>query len=295
MLPPEANLEVVSCLPEDDAGLRPVLFVHGAYCDAWCWSVNFLPWFASREHPAYALSLRGHGGSGGREALLVTSLDDYVNDVLRALTMISECHGRPAMLVGHSMGAAVVERLIENGAHRPHWHHAALLAPVPPMGLLPSTARLLAMQPDFLWHVHRVTAGSPSEASLAALRDHYFTPAVPAKLLAEVTRHIHAESPRAVMDLSMPFTLPVNGSRRVAPEEITVIGGERDAIFTPDQVAQTAERYGVAPIIVPRLPHMLMLEPGWEAVAELVFTQLARAEFNGAVVPLRRPNRLGSA
>ncbi len=288
MLPPQADLEVISCLPEDDAGLRPVLFVHGAYCDAWCWSVNFLPWFASREHPAYALSLRGHGGSGGRETLLVTSLDDYVNDVLRALRMISENHGRPAMLVGHSMGAAIVERLIENRAHKPYWHQAALLAPVPPSGLLPSTARLLALQPDFLWHVHQVTVGGRSAESLNALREHYFTPAVPFELLLELTRHIHPESPRAVMDLSLPFSFPLHGAHRAGPDEITVLGGERDAIFTPPQVAQTGARYGVEPIIVPRLPHMLMLEPGWEAVAEIIHGQLAASEYGSRVVPLRR-------
>lgn len=270
MLPPETELEVLSCLPETVEGGRPVLFVHGAYCDAWCWSVHFLPWFARREHPAYALSLRGHGGSGGREVLLVTSLDDYVNDVARCLRMVSAEHGKPALLVGHSMGAAIVERLIDDRAHRPYWHKAALLAPVPPMGLLPSTARLLALQPDFLWHVHQVTLGGREPASLDALREHYFTPEVPHELLIEATRHIHPESPRAVMDLSLPFTVPINGSRRVKPEDVLVLGGERDAVFTPEQVAQTAARYSVDPIIVPRLPHMMMLEPGWEAVAERI-------------------------
>jgi len=288
MLPPEADLEVISCLPEDDAGARPVLFVHGAYCDAWCWGVNFLPWFAGREHPAYALSLRGHGRSGGRETLLVTSLDDYVNDVLRALRMITENHGRPAMLVGHSMGAAIVERLIENHANRPYWHQAALLAPVPPMGLLPSTARLLALQPDFLWHVQQVTVGGRSAESLNALREHYFTPAVPLELLVELTRHIHPESPRAVMDLSLPFSFPLHDAYRVNPQEILVVGGERDAIFTPEQVAQTGARYGVEPVIVPRLPHMLMLEPGWEAVAARIQDKLAESEYGSRVVPLRR-------
>lgn len=208
---------------------------------------------------------------------MVTGLDDYVVDVARCLSMITENHGRPAMLVGHSMGAAVVERLIEDRAQRPYWHQVALLAPVPPMGLLPSTARLLALQPNFLWHVHQVTVGNKLPESLNALREHYFTPAMPHDLLLEVTAHLHPESPRAVMDLSMPSFVSVNGSRRVRPEEILVIGGEKDAIFTPSQVAQTAQRHGVDPIIVPGLPHMLMLEPGWEAVAKILQKELGDA------------------
>ena len=65
MLPPEPHLEVVSRLPKRATRKPPLLFVHGGYCDAWCWTPYFLPWFAARGWPAYALSLRGHGASGG--------------------------------------------------------------------------------------------------------------------------------------------------------------------------------------------------------------------------------------
>jgi pimeloyl-ACP methyl ester carboxylesterase len=42
---------------------QPILFVHGILSAAWIWDVNFLPWFAEQGYQAYALSLRGHGGS----------------------------------------------------------------------------------------------------------------------------------------------------------------------------------------------------------------------------------------
>lgn len=274
MLPPQADLEVISCLPEDDTSGRPLVFVHGAYCDAWCWGVNFLPWFAQQGHPAYALSLRGHGGSGGRESLIVAGLDDYAHDLHATVTMAAQNHGKPAVLVGHSMGATVVERFVHEAEHRHLWSGAALLAPVPPQGLLPSAARLLSLQPSFLWHVQQVTSGACPADSLHALRDHYFTPAMPPALLAQVAQHIHPESPRAVMDLAFPFAFPPQPPTHIAAGEITVIGGAADAIFTPAQVAQTASRYRTEPIIVPGLPHMLMLEPGWEAAAQAIVDQL---------------------
>ena len=69
MLPVEPHLEVRKRLPQNGSRRPPLLFVHGGYCDAWFWEPYFLPWFAARGYPAYALSLRGHGASGGGDTL----------------------------------------------------------------------------------------------------------------------------------------------------------------------------------------------------------------------------------
>src|SRR5262249_56515115 len=83
MLPPEPNLEVRSHRPARSNGRPPLLFVHGGYCDAWCWDRYFLPWFAAQGYAAHALSLRGHGASGGRETLFVARIRDYPAPVER--------------------------------------------------------------------------------------------------------------------------------------------------------------------------------------------------------------------
>src|SRR5215204_4716366 len=100
MLPPEPRLEVRKRLPATPTRKPPLLFVHGGYCDAWCWEPYFLPWFASRGYPAYSLSLRGHGTSGGAQTLFVTGLDDYEADVEHIASQL----GAPPVLIGHSMG-----------------------------------------------------------------------------------------------------------------------------------------------------------------------------------------------
>src|SRR5439155_27128140 len=161
MLPPEPNLEVRSRLPKRANGKPPLLFVHGGYCDGWCWEPHFLPWFAARGYPAHALSLRGHGSSGGRESLFVAGLDDYVADVEHVVGTL----GAPPVLTGHSMGAAVVERLI---ATRPV-RAAALLAPIPPGGLAPVASRLLIWQPDYLVNMQCFAAPHPAGDMPAAL------------------------------------------------------------------------------------------------------------------------------
>ena len=75
------DLEVIAreCAGESDR--PPLLFVHGAGHGAWCWAEHFLDFFAEHGFDSYALSLRDHGESGGRERLRWTSIADYVSDV----------------------------------------------------------------------------------------------------------------------------------------------------------------------------------------------------------------------
>jgi pimeloyl-ACP methyl ester carboxylesterase len=258
MLPLEANLEVRKRLPANNGSRKPpLLFVHGGYCDAWFWEPYFLPWFAARGYPAYALSLRGHGASGGAEALFVTGLEDYEADVEHVAGSLRS----PPILVGHSMGAAIVERIV---AKRPV-RGAALLAPVPPAGLLPIATRLAASHPDYLVQLGGADPSRLSADVLAALRPFYFSASVPEKLLAEAARHLNPESPRALFDLSLRlhWALPQSDHR-----PMFVLGAEADLICTPDDVRATAWHHNVEPVILPGLAHLLMLEPEWRGVAE---------------------------
>lgn len=255
MLPPESRLEVRSRLPADKTAKPPLLFVHGGYCDAWCWEPFFLPWFAARGYAAHALSLRGHGESGGYESLFVTGMDDYVADVERVAGALPS----PPVLVGHSMGAAIVERMLTTRPIRA----AALLAPIPPAGIAPVAQRLLAWQPEYLVNMQRLDAPHLSGDVLAALRPMYFSAGVSPEILAEAISHLTPESPRALMDL----TLRLHGGAPVAAARLFVLGAGDDRISTPADVGATASLYGVAATILPGLAHMLMLEPAWEAAA----------------------------
>jgi non-heme chloroperoxidase len=256
VLPPETRLEVHSALPVRAHRDRPpLLFIHGGYCDGWCWTPYFLPYFAAHGYPAYAMSLRGHGASGGREALFVTGLDDYAADVEHVASQL------PALpvLIGHSMGAAVVERLLGTRPVRA----AALLAPVPPAGLFVVASRLAATRPDYLVHLANLDAGRLTSEVLRVLEPYYFSD-VEGEILQQAVWHLGFESPRALMDLSLRlhWQLPERGG-----SPVSVIGATGDRICTPDDVQATARHHGVAPIIVHGLAHMLMLERDWERPA----------------------------
>ena len=76
-----ARLEILEALPEVETTRPPLLFVHGAFAGAWTFAEHFLPYFAAHGFPAYALSLRGHGESYGRDSLTWASLADFVDDL----------------------------------------------------------------------------------------------------------------------------------------------------------------------------------------------------------------------
>lgn len=263
MLPAEPQLELRSRLPakgnrksNDNGRKPPLLFVHGGYCDGWCWEPHFLPWFAGKGYAAHALSLRGHGGSGGRDTLFIAGLDDYAADVEHIVSRLPV----PPVLIGHSMGAAVVERLM---ATRPV-RAAALIAPVPPAGLLTLAARLATESPEYLLQMSAFDPSRLTAHVLETLRPFYFSDDVEPAVLMEATRHLGVESPRALIDLSLRlhWQLPERGGTPVL-----VLGAEGDRICTAADVQATAHHHGVEATMLPGLAHMMMLERQWEKPA----------------------------
>src|SRR5215218_2337486 len=250
------RLEIRSRLPARPSGRPPLLFVHGGYCDAWCWEPYFLPWFAAKGYAAHAVSLRGHGRSPGSETLYMAGLADYEADVEYAAAQL----GEPPILIGHSMGAAIVELIV---ARRPV-RGAALLAPIPPAGLLSVATRLATQHPDYVLQMSGLDPSRLSATVLETLRPFYFGDDVEPHVLALAARHLNGESPRALFDLSLRlhWALP-----RKDPPPLLVIGAEGDRICLPGDVRATAQHHGVEAVLVPGLAHMLMLEPAFATAA----------------------------
>ncbi len=134
------------------AHLRPVLFVHGAWHGAWCWDKYFLKYFEEHGFAAYALSLRGHGNSYKPKWFNCTRLSAYVDDLHGVAEKIASHHGQPPVLVGHSMGGAVVQKYLET---HPEIPAAVLMASIPPGGVLRATLRILRKYPRLFARINR--------------------------------------------------------------------------------------------------------------------------------------------
>ncbi|AEV26647.1 MULTISPECIES: alpha/beta fold hydrolase [Azospira] len=241
-------------------GQPPCLFVHGGYMDSRCWDVNFLPRFNAAGYDCVALDLSGHGQSEGRERLDRFGLDDYADDVLQVMAKLP----RPPILIGHSMGCAVIERVLEcQGAPA-----AVLLAPVPTSGTQGSIMSLALKHPDFFAKIPAISQGEMDEASLLLMRDIYFSPDMPPEGLLQFAHLIQPESAEAAADMAgLGYR-----SYRSRPElPVLVMGGQFDAVFPPSSIGFTALRWNGDFKIIPHCGHMLMLDHPWpKAAAEIL-------------------------
>ena len=107
-----SGLHVEEAVPLDDGAFDcPVLMVHGAFHGWWAYA-RWLTWFATLGVPAYALSVRNHEGSRALSAdeYRRTGIEHYVEDIAAVLDWI----GKPAMLVGHSLGGLMVQKAAED-------------------------------------------------------------------------------------------------------------------------------------------------------------------------------------
>jgi len=242
-----------------DATGRPLLFVHGAFVGAWCWEAHFLDFFSALGHDCHALNLRGHGdGETGDD---LASVDDYVVDVLLA----AEALPVPPVLIGHSMGAAVVQRA---------WRRArapalALLAPVPPQGLLASSAFLAMNNPILFNEINKMQIGVSVQGEPALLRQAIFSPALPEAEVLRYLSRMRRESTRALMDLSWPQYFWIDRVRE-AEVPLLVLGAADDLLFPPPMVEASAALHNVNAGIVPGVAHAMMLDTGWRGVAERI-------------------------
>lgn len=258
------GLELLSCLPEQ-ATRPPILFVHGAFAGAWCWAEHFMPWFAEQGYPTYAVSLRGHGGSAGEDGLAYHTLRDYVRDVATAAEHIGE---RP-VVVGHSMGGFVAQKYLEySGRRGPGLLGVALMASVPPQGLIPTATWMMMTRPALARRIMLLCTGGPDLANRfvkpSDLRSSLFASPLPSDRMARYFGHFQGESRRAVLDMSMLDPLRLWLMPRVP---MTVIGADRDAFIPPTLARATAMTYGCPAVILEKMGHVMMLESHWQEAA----------------------------
>jgi len=244
-LPPRSvDLEVISGMPDgwQDAPRQdrkpPLLFVPGSSGAAWAFAEHWVGAAVRRKYPAHALSLRGHGGSAGRDRLNLTVLRDYLDDVMQTIITLPE----PPVLIGHGMGAVVVQQVLERYPAR-----AGVLVAPPPLFGVQGT----------LWSQ---ISSSPRE-SLAAvlsgrlpLRPDLMFYGLDDETATAYLRRMGRESPLVLLQLGR--------SHRIGPiySPVAVVGCQADAIIAPTDVRHTADMYGVKPIWLPGAGHQVMLD-----------------------------------
>ena len=242
-----------------ESGHPPLVFDHGGYTSSACWDVSFLPFFQRRGYRCYAVDLSGHGHRAGRGELDGFGLDDYAQDLGQLVAGLSAV----PVLIGHSMGAIVVQRYLETAIARA----VVMMAPVPPTGLAASGVQLALRQPDLLVEVERAMRGEFTAKTLRVMRQIYFSPDVSDEQFARFQPMVQGESTRAIAEL-MALALRLPGHKPKIPA--LVIGGELDALFAANRLYMTAAGWNGETCVIPRAGHMLMMDPQWRSAAQKI-------------------------
>jgi pimeloyl-ACP methyl ester carboxylesterase len=253
------KLEIIERHPTEKSQPTSILFVHGAWHGAWCWDEFFLPYFAERGFHVKALSLRGHGGSAGRERLRTWRVADYVQDV----ASIVRSFPQPPILVGHSMGGLIVQKYLELTGEPPI-PKAFLLGSIPPYGVWKTALQILARQPLVFLMINLTWKLYPLVATVERMQHVFFSADMPGEQLEKYFARMQNESYLAFMDMLL-LSLP-KPERVKTP--VWVLGAANDTVISIADVEATARAYRTQARLFGGMAHDMMLEKDWQKVAD---------------------------
>jgi pimeloyl-ACP methyl ester carboxylesterase len=248
--PPPVRREVLVEAPGERSDVAPVLFVPGFGHGAWAFAEHWLEHAAERGFPAYAMSLRGHGGSG---SVPKATLRAYVHDV----TQVAASLPRRAVLVGHGAGALVTAMAMARYPARA----GVLVAPV--FGGFGAALAALGRSP---LAVLPAVFGGP----LRPGRRQLFSRSLPARDAQRYAARLGRASARAQWQLAL----------HRAPEDpvgsppVLVVGSPDDRIVSRAALARVARRYGGAPLLFPGMGHDMMLDARWREPVDAILDWL---------------------
>ncbi len=264
ILPSGLPLEILQARAQGARQPVSILFVHGGYHAAWSFE-HWLKYFAERGFDSYAVSVRGHGASPGRENIARASMNDYLADLREALTRIQG----PVILVGHSMGGMLIQKHIETQSVA----GAVLIATSTDSDIRAAGLRLLFKYP---WSALKyLLSGNANHLfhRRDVCRDLFFA-GLNNENVERALDHLVAqsESPRAIREMSfMKFAKPVSGT------PILFVGGGRDESIPQSSLEIRAKAYGGICKFYEDRPHELAIVDGWQDVASDIHDWIQQA------------------
>jgi pimeloyl-ACP methyl ester carboxylesterase len=158
-------MQVMSCLPQQDTDKPVLMFLHGSFHAAWCWTEHFFPFFVSKGYPVVAPSLRGTaknvgtGGTFAGEDVKKVKIMEHVADLEAFLEELPRIVGRDAVkpvVICHSFGGLAVMKYLENNPENAsRLGGIVTICSVPPSGNGQMTMRFLRRSLRDSWKITR--------------------------------------------------------------------------------------------------------------------------------------------
>jgi len=256
------ELELIEVKSKAKSYNPPLLFVHGACHGAWCWQKHYMSFFAEHGWDCLSLSLRGHGGSYGRDRLNQFGLDDYVADVLSVI----EARAISPIVIGHSMGGGVAQLLMTRYPEK--ISGTALLASMPPGWVSFLEFLRFFRYPSGCMAMQNLMEGKKTTAK-GILKSPFFSKRIGMRQATEYYSLLQPESERALQDMR---EIPIEGGLQSLP--LLILGSKKDYLFGETAVKRTADHYKTKAIILNEGCHDLMLDPHWIQSAECILSWL---------------------
>ena len=221
---------------------------------------GWLPLLAERGYEAQSLDLRGHHGSRPVDDLGRVSVRDFVDDALEVTRALGH-----AVIIGHSMGGLIAQKVAEAGAVRA----AVLLCAAPPKGILVTSPTLIGRQ---LKHMPRML-GSRSLQADRSDADWLMFNRTPAAQADTIFARLVPESGTAGREMSFG-RIAVDQTRVKCP--VLSVTASDDRFVVPRIGRALAKKYGAEHFVAEGNAHLVISEPGWEKVAARVLDWLDR-------------------
>ncbi|KAF8651908.1 hypothetical protein AX16_004553 [Volvariella volvacea WC 439] len=305
---PDGVLDLHFCPPDTTSSTSaprpPILFVHGGFGSALCWK-NFLPLFASKGYPAYAISLRGHGNSynPGYWKMYWMPRKCFIEDVRYAIQHLKQNHpGLKPILAAHSAGGGVVQDLTAQGVE--DIAGLVMLSPIPGYGSWGVNLNWMLLDPWStlrMFVLHFFHPRSPL-SSTSLVHAAFFSRSMPTSKVIEVEKQMATyESMSWPLSMMRQFVDPVrlvknlgwgdSADAKVKKGPILVIAADEDKLMTLNLMQRLVSWYQTAILSISSQSgdrtegrvalrvtkgngHHMMLDVNWKESAELVLDWL---------------------
>lgn len=241
---------------DDEHPQATLVFVHGAWHGPWCWE----SWSASSRRAGFStatIALPAHDRPGNRKRIW-PRMRSYVD---HARTVVESIDG-PVVVVGHSMGGYVTQRLLEDAPD--NVVGAVLVASVPRRGVAGAVTRLFRRSPGATVRA-LLTADLYRVCGTEALtRSAFFSTRTDVEVVRACHARIQNESYLAFPPMLARFARPDH-----VGVPVMVLAAEDDGIFSIRSQKRLAKAYGTTAQVVPG-GHDVMLDVAADGALHLV-------------------------
>lgn len=261
------RIEIRNYIPSQRKYPYAILCVHGASGGAWYFD-DVLKKMKDLGYASYAMSLRGHGTSSGKEHIHEATLDDYVKDVRHAIEII----GEKVILLGHSMGGAIVQKFMSQ--YSEDILAAILVSSPPPSGIHEdSKLGLFFKSPrTFLREIRKQELYQ--HIKLEDLFETFIlNQSVSKQDILDIRSQLCPESTAVYQDLMKPYV----SQDQVIKVPVFVIGSKQDRVITYKDIMLQEEKYQTKAYLLEHASHFLTLDPFRHEFIDLLVEVLSMA------------------